>query len=243
MSKIFFISDAHLGAESQQKELDKRNKLYKFFDIVATEGEKLFILGDFFDFWFDFKKVIFSEYFDILCELKKLSDNGIEIHFFGGNHDWWMFENGFLAKFLDAEIHPYPILIEEKGKKLFLGHGDGIAPSDWGYRNILRPILRNKFSISLFRLVPAGCGRLLSKLVSSTSKLYTEERDLHFEQEYEDYAREKLADGADFVIFGHLHLPIIKEFPEGRYVNSGDFYKHFTYLVLDDEKLEMKTIE
>ncbi|MCD6595883.1 UDP-2,3-diacylglucosamine diphosphatase [bacterium] len=240
MGKSFFISDVHLGAESSEKEIDKRAKLIRFLELISDENaQNLFILGDFFDFWFDYKKIIFREYFDILCQLKKLAQNGVQIHFFGGNHDWWMFENGFFARELDAKIYYEPTIIEINSKIFLLGHGDGIAPSDWGYRNLLAPILRNPVSIFLFRLIPAEYARSISRIVSSKSKLYTQERNLHFETEYEEFARTKIADGIDYVIFGHLHLPTLKKIDSGIYANSGDFYQNFTYIVFDNETLEL----
>ncbi|RKZ32068.1 UDP-2,3-diacylglucosamine diphosphatase, partial [bacterium] len=102
----FFISDAHLGAESPDKENYKRKKLDQFFKIVKEHrASNIFILGDFFDFWFDYKNVIYSEYFDVLCQLRELFLNGVKIHFFGGNHDWWMSSSGFFANQLNANIY------------------------------------------------------------------------------------------------------------------------------------------
>jgi len=241
MGKSFFISDVHLGAEPFDKEIGKRTKLARFFKkILDDDTENLFILGDFFDFWFDYRKTIFREYFDILCRLQEIVRMGVKIHFFGGNHDWWMFEDGFFARELDAKIYHKPTAVEIHSKKFFIGHGDGIAPSDWGYRNLLAPILRNPISIFLFRLIPSEWARSISKRVSSTSKLYTQERNLHFELEYEEFARKKIADGIDYVIFGHLHLPTLKKIDGGIYANSGDFYQNFTYIVFDGENLELK---
>ena len=241
MKKAFFISDAHIGAESPQRERSKAEKLNKFFDIVKSDGKILFILGDFFDFWFDYKKIIFSEHFPVLKELADVSGAGIEIHIFGGNHDWWMQQNGFLGREIGATIHRKPTTMNILDKKFFLAHGDGIAPSDWGYRNLLCPILRNPVSVFLFGLLPAEWGFSLAKLVSSSSKLYTEKRNLRFEREYEDFARKMIEErGIDYVIMGHLHLPLEKNFNKGKYVNIGDFYKNFTYATFDGKDIKIE---
>ena len=243
MKKVFFISDAHIGAESSEQERIKTEKLFRFFDIVASEGSAVYILGDFFDFWFDYRKVIPSKYFKILCKLASLADAGVEIHIFGGNHDWWMKKNGFFARNFGIKIHPKPMRTKIFGKRFFLAHGDGIAPSDWGYRDILCPILRNPLSVWLFGLLPAEWGLALAKLVSSSSKLYTEKRNLRFEQEYENFAQKIIADGVDYVVMGHLHIVVNAKLNGGIYANIGDFFKNFSYAEFDGEKFEIKTIE
>ena len=129
MGMSYFISDAHLGAESQEKERAKREKLLSFLDYISS-AENLFILGDFFDFWFDYKTVIFREYFDVLCKLAELVQKGVKVHFFGGNHDWWAFEGSILSE-IGIDVHRRPAEIIIDGKRFFMGHGDGIAPSDW----------------------------------------------------------------------------------------------------------------
>jgi len=243
MRKAFFISDVHLGVESQQRERLKTEKLDKFFNTVEKEGEQLFILGDFFDFWFDYRSVIFADYFQVLCKLKRVAESGTKIHIFGGNHDWWFSKKGFFSKKLNAEIYNNPAVVEIFGKKFFLAHGDGIAPSDRGYRWLLKPILRNPISIWLFGLLPAELGRILARITSSGSKLYTEKRNLSFEREYEEFAHEKLRQDTDFVIMGHLHIPTVIKFEEGTYINSGDFYKNFSYVEFDGYELMLKKIE
>ncbi len=232
-----------MGIESRIRERTKLEKLHKFFKIVAAKGEKLIILGDFFDFWFDYKTVCLTEYFEILCELKNVSSAGVEILFFGGNHDWWASEKGILGRDIDMKIYKKPAILEFYGKQFFLGHGDGIAGSDWGYRNILRPILRNRISIFLFRLIPAEWARSIAKMVSSANKLYINEVTPEFEKEYEDFAKNKISEGIDFVILGHIHKPQINVFSDGVYAHTGDFFEHFSYLVFDSANLELKTID
>jgi len=243
MGKIFFISDAHLGVESLSKETAKLEKLHKFFKIAATESDTLIILGDFFDFWFDYKTVCLTEYFEILCELRNLNSSGVEILFFGGNHDWWASEKGILGKDIGMKIYKEPTILEFYNKKFFLGHGDGIAQSDWGYRVFLRPILRNRISTFLFRLLPAEWARSIAKIVSSANKLYIKKVTPEFEKEYKDFAKNTISDGIEFVILGHIHKPQINIFSDGVYAHTGDFFEHFSYLVFDGANLELKTID
>ncbi len=242
MALSYFISDVHLGAESRQREEAKREKLVRLLTSLDS-ADNLFILGDFFDFWFDYGSVLFREYFDILCVLRSLSRSGVKMHFFGGNHDWWAFDGGILAREIGAKIYRRPAEILIESKRFFLAHGDGIARSDWGYRNLLAPVLRNPVSIALFRLVPPPVAWMVAKLVSSSSKLYTQKRNLRFEAEYEEFARAKIAGGVDFVIFGHLHIPILKQIDGGVYANCGDFFQNFTYIVFDGEKLHLRRFE
>jgi UDP-2,3-diacylglucosamine hydrolase len=229
MSKSFFLSDVHLAGEKPEKEIIKEKKLLEFLEMVRHEGSKLFILGDFFDFWFDYKTVIFSKYFKILNKLRELIEHGVEIHFFGGNHDWWVSQNGFLAKEIGMIIHPEPEFINIDSNKFFIAHGDGLAKSDWGYRSILRPILRSNFFMTLFSIFPAEWAFSIATMISSGSKLYTENRDLDFENEYKEYAEKMIDKGADYVIIGHLHIIMDEYLDAGRYINIGDFYKLFTY--------------
>ncbi len=243
MGKVFFISDAHIGAEKREREEAKMRKLTRFFKIVKDRGDALFVLGDFFDFWFNYREVIFSRYFDVLCELKSLGECGVEIHIFGGNHDWWLARDEFLKEKLKAVLYEKPVVMEILGKRFFIAHGDGLAPSDWGYRNLLKPILRNPLSMWLFGRIPAEFALAVAKVVSSSSKLYIEKRDLRLEREYEDFARKTIIQsGVDFVVLGHLHLPMVKSLAGGVYVNIGDFFRNFTYAEFDGEDLKIASI-
>jgi len=243
MRKIFFISDAHIGAGDIQQENLKLDKLKKFADIAIAEGETLFILGDFFDFWFEYKRTVFIRNFDALCILKKIADAGVQMHFFGGNHDWWMKKKGFFHNELNAKVYRKPATIEIRGKKFFLAHSDGIAPSDWGYRNILKPILRNPLSVWLFRLLPSAIAWRLANFVSSGSRLYTKKRNLRFEKECEEFAQKKIQEGFDFVILAHTHFAVVHQFDNGIYMNIGEFFEQFNYAEFDGNNLILKRIE
>ncbi len=251
MGLAFFISDAHIGAEDEDRRERKNRMLAKFFEKVYREGEVLFIVGDFFDFWFDYKAVLFTEHFEALCWLHRLAQRGVELHVFGGNHDWWFRDDGFFAQKLSAKIYREPSVVELFGRRFLIGHGDGLARSDWSYRLLLRPLLRNRLLVSLFRLVPAEWARALARLVSAGSRTCAEKYDLkrkrneRFEPEYEEFARRALAEDVDFVVLGHLHIPVVKEFEGGVYVNLGDFFENFTYGRYDGDtgRFELLRIE
>lgn len=226
---IYCFSDSHFGAGDNQQENSKFFKFQKLLKQITDDQNVLFILGDLFDFWFEFDDSIPENYKPILKELKAASDKGLEIHFIGGNHDWWT-EEQFL-KHTGAIIYKEPITVEAFGVKFFMAHGDGFAQSDWGYRNVLKPILRNPIDIWLFKHIPVFMGQKLARLVSNGSKIYTVKRNLSLTDEYIEFAKKKISEGFKFVIFGHTHEPAkIVDLMGGKYINSGDFFQQYSYL-------------
>ena len=123
---------------------------------------------------------------------------------------------------------------------MFLIHGDGLSPSDWRYRVFVRAPLRNRLAIALYRLIPPDWGIPLAKAVSSRSRNYTSGREPRFLEDYEAYARRKLTEGYDAVLIGHVHYPVMKQFDTGVYLNTGDFYRHFSYGRLLDGWLSLE---
>jgi len=234
---VYFFSDVHLGAADKAGEEIKIQKLYALFDKIKLDGEKIFILGDLFDFWFEYKHAIPNEHLRIIFRLASLVDDGREVHYITGNHDFWLGE--FLSREAGITIHRDYFPINEQGKKIFLIHGDGISPSDWGYR-ILKNILRNPVNIWLYRKIPPDWGIPLAKYVSSSSRGYTAGREPKFVKDYEIYAEKKIAEGYDAVIIGHLHIPVFKKMKGGVYLNSGDFIDHFSYGKLDKGNLTLE---
>ncbi len=245
MSKAYFISDSHFGAETPEREAHKREMFARFASQIENDAQ-LFILGDFFDFWFDYNTIVLREFVPLLFELKKLTSRGVKVKFFGGNHDWWVSHTGILAHECGIEFFANATEIEILGARFFIGHGDGIAPSDWGYRVLLKPFLRNRVNIALFKLIPASVARALARKVSSSSKLYTQERNAHFEGEYRSFAQKLFEQNIDHVIFGHLHLPIFETFEQNGkihfYCNTGDFYKNFSYAIFENARLHFLTM-
>jgi UDP-2,3-diacylglucosamine hydrolase len=236
MQSTFFISDVHLGSSSAKKERIKEKRLISFLEYVAQNGERLFIVGDLFDFWFEYRSVIPKGYTGILCALSQLSDLGKEMHYIAGNHDFWM--KDYLNKEFGIQIHFDELYYTINGKRFYLFHGDGIAKHDWGYR-LLKRIFRNKFNIFLYSLVHPDLGIPLAKWVSSLSRQHTQPDGPPEDIDYIEKALEKFEEGCDYAIFGHLHYPKFQQFGQKVYVNLGDWIENFTYAEYDGTELKL----
>ena len=236
MNSTFFISDVHLGMMPVKAEKWKERKLLAFLDHVAANGESLFIVGDLFDFWFEYRTVIPRGYTRVLCALSHLSELGKELHYIAGNHDFWM--RDFLARELNFHIHMEPLDITIRGKRFYIHHGDGIASHDKGYR-FLKRIFRNKINIFLYSLLHPDIGIPLAKWVSSLSRQHTTPQGVPDDTDYLQLAIQKFQEGFDFVIMGHLHMPNYQVIGEKVYMNLGDWIDHFTYGVFDGRELHL----
>ena len=225
--KAYFISDAHLSCDKTPDETLKQKTLHRFFRTIEKEATHLFIVGDLFDFWFEYKYVISKGNFEFLYELKRLSDKGIEIHYLAGNHDFAL--GSFFTDVLKINAWPEEYTFELSGKKFYLFHGDGIAKGDIGYR-FLRRILRNKFNQKIFRWIHPDIGYPLARFVSGSSRKYTNQmNDKRDESDYIEFAESKFQQGYDFVLMGHRHNPLLHEKGKHRYINLGDWMTKFTY--------------
>jgi len=226
----FFISDAHLGQDTPEKEKDRTQLLLEFLDYVLQEGKALYILGDLFDFFFEFRTVIYKEHFPVLCKLAKLSFCGVEVYFMGGNHDWWHID--FFKKYIGASVVPSPYETLIDGKRVYLHHGDGIAKGDWSYR-AFRKVIRHPASALAMRLVHPDLAREIARLVSKKSR-GTITKKAKMLPEYEEFAEKKLAEGFDAVIMGHTHIPQIKAFGERYYINTGNWIDSMSYASIEN---------
>lgn len=234
---IYFFSDAHLGAESPEQEQNKERKLLSFLDEVKKNGEKLYILGDLFEFWFEYKNSMPKDYFKILGKLREITDAGVQINYVVGNHDFWL--GNFFEKHIGIKVFKNDLSINHQGKSIFLIHGDGLAKKDLGYR-ILKKILRNPVCIWLYRLIPPDIGIPLAKLVAKKSRQLTTSRKNHYLEDYREFAQEKIKQGYDAVIMGHTHHPEVVNFEKGIYINLGDWFENFSYAVLGEKGFELK---
>ena len=228
--KVFFFSDAHLGSGTTIEEKEKEKRLISFWQELEKEASHLYIVGDLFDFWFEYRHLIPKNFQKILNRLGRLKDSGVKIDYLCGNHDFWL--GDFLPQQIGIPVHKDYSEAEHQGKKIFVSHGDGLAQSDWGYR-ILKKILRSRVNIWLYRQLPPDFSIPLARLVSGTSRDYTSGREAKFLEEYRQFAEEKIKSGFDIVILGHTHQPQIERIGNGTYVNLGDWFKHFSYGVLD----------
>jgi UDP-2,3-diacylglucosamine hydrolase len=236
---VYFFSDAHLGAAEKEKEDVKLEKLYSLFDLVKSDGEKLYILGDLFDFWFEYKHAIPKEHLRVVFRLAALVDAGVKVHYITGNHDFWL--GRFLSREVGLTIHRDFLETNENGKRIFVIHGDGLSPGDWKYR-ILKRILRNRVNIWLYRKIPTDWGIPLAKFVSSSSRLHTSGRENKFIKDYEVYAGDKIREGYDAVIIAHTHHPVRMEMNDGLYLNTGDFMNHFSYVRLNNGEFSLENL-
>ena len=244
--KIYFLSDFHLGAPDYEASLKREKRIVRFLDNIKKDAAVIFILGDLFDFWYEYKKVVPKGFVRILGKLAELTDSGIAIHFFVGNHDMWM--NGYFEKELNIDVNLDPKEYEYNGKKFIIGHGDGLGPGDHRYK-FLKKVFRNKFSQWLFGILHPSAGIGLADYFSRKSRAATGKEDEHFLGEDKEwlitYCRDVLKEKhIDFFIFGHRHLPIeFKLSNDSTYINLGDWIKYNSYAVFENDTLVLTYFE
>ena len=236
---LYIFSDAHLGTANHELEQKKISHIESLFTKVSTDGDRLIILGDLFDFWFEYKHAIPKEHLKVLRMLAELVESGIKVDYICGNHDFWM--GDFFEREVGLNLHRDSLDTEYDGRKLHLIHGDGLAKADRGYR-FLKRVLRNPVNIWLYQKLPPDWAIPLAKFVSETSRDYTAKRDSTFAIDYEMYARRKM-DEYDVVAIGHLHIPVFKEYDNGVYINTGDFINHFSYAKMSDGVIALEFLE
>lgn len=237
---IYFLSDAHIGTGSPEVEADKEKRLLALLDRVEAEASALVILGDLFDFWFEYRHAIPRRGFNVLARLQRLTQGGLPIDFLGGNHDFWV--GDFLTAQLGIVAHGEPFEAEAQGRRLFLAHGDGLAPGDLGYR-IIRRIFRNPLAIAAYRALHPDFGIPLATTSSKTSRHYTQEAPVVGPELWRTIAAPRFQAGADAVLIGHFHRPIHLE-SEGRdFIINGDWMTHWSYTVLEKGHFELRGLD
>ena len=234
------FSNGELSRNTLPSEFEKYLKLKQFLLEIEKDAEYLYLLGDVFDFWFEYKNAIFTRYFDFLVDIRNLIRKGVKVRFFCGNHDFW---GGDFLTSIGMEVYKEPAILEHFGKKLFVGHGDGYAKSDWGYNYLLKPVLRNPVSTFLFRLIHPDLALSLGRIVSGSSRHYTGSREFPFRKEYIEIAKSKFEkQEIDIMIHGHTHEAKRLVFDGGIYVDTGNFFKDFTYVKMESKTIEIKKI-
>lgn len=234
--KIYFASDLHLGAPNAETSLQREKLFVAWLDMIKADCQILYLMGDVFDFWFEYKKAVPKGFVRILGKLAELADQGIEIHYFVGNHDMWM--RNYFKEIFAKEIHYEPIIRNIAGKTYFLGHGDGLGPGDRGYK-FLKKIFRNPLAQWSFHRLHPNFGIGLADYFSKKSRAKTGHKDAidHGENEFLlIFAKERLKQQPeiDYFVFGHRHLPKFEELETGKaYINLGDWIQYFSYLVVD----------
>lgn len=241
--KVYFASDQHLGAPTKEASFPRELKLIQWLDEVKKDADAIFLLGDLFDFWFEYKTVVPKGFVRVLGKLAEIRDSGIPIYFFVGNHDLWMHD--YFEKELNIPVYHDNKEFTFNGKTFLIGHGDGKGPGDMGYKR-MKKVFTNPLSKWLFRWLHPDIGVKLAQYLSVKNKLISGEEDVKFlgkENEWlYQYCLRKLASKHyDYFVFGHRHLPLEIELNENsKYINLGDWIRYFTYGVFDGEKMELK---
>jgi UDP-2,3-diacylglucosamine hydrolase len=242
--KIYFLSDFHLGAPDHASSLEREKAIIAFLDSIKADAEEIFIVGDMFDFWYEYREVVPKGFVRLLGKLAELTDSGIQIHFFVGNHDMWM--KNYLLKELNIPVYFHPKEFERGGKRFLVGHGDGLGPNDHGYKR-LKKIFRNPACQWLFGILPPRVGMGIAHYMSRRSRIKTGFSDEKFLGEDKEwliiYCKDVLKkENFDFFVFGHRHLAIDYRLNEGaRYINLGDWIRFYTYAVFDGQTLKLRS--
>jgi len=240
--KIYFLSDFHLGAPDVAASLVREKKIIRFLDEIKSSASAIYILGDIFDFWYEYKNVVPKGYIRLLGKLAELTDAGIPIHVFIGNHDMWM--SGYFEQALNIPVYHEPKIFTFNGKRFYLGHGDGLGPGDKGYK-FIKKIFRNPICKWLFGWIHPDIGIAIANYFSKKSRQKTGNTDEQFLGEENEwliiYSKALIKkEHFDFLIFGHRHLPIdIRLSEQSRYINLGDWITHFTYAEFDGNEVKL----
>ncbi|MFL9838092.1 UDP-2,3-diacylglucosamine diphosphatase [Flavobacterium sp. ST-75] len=241
--KIYFASDQHLGAPTQEKSFPREKKFVAWLDEVKKDADAIFLLGDLFDFWFEYKTVVPKGFVRVLGKLAEIRDSGTPIYFFVGNHDLWMHD--YFEKELNIPVYHKPKEFTFNDKVFLIGHGDGLGPGDKGYKR-MKKVFTNPFSKWLFRWLHPDLGVKLAQYLSVKNKLISGDADVRFLGEDNEwlvlYSKRKLkTKHYDYFVFGHRHLPMTIDLGQNStYINLGDWIGYFTYGVFDGEKFELK---
>ncbi|MBL7882858.1 MAG: UDP-2,3-diacylglucosamine diphosphatase [Bacteroidia bacterium] len=241
--KIYFASDFHLGVPSYEKSLEREKRVVRWLDEIKEDAQEIYLMGDMFDFWFEYKHAAPKGFIRLLGKIAELTDAGIPVHFFTGNHDMWMFD--YLPKEIGVTIYREPIEKEYNGITFYLGHGDGLGPGDRGYK-FIKKVFANKFCQWLFARIHPNFGIGMANYWSRKSRLSNGPDDEKFTGEENEwlvvYAKEVLQKKHyDYFIFGHRHLPLdIKLSEKSRYINLGEWVNYNTYAVFDGATVELK---
>lgn len=249
--KIYFASDQHFGAPNPASSKIRENKFISWLDEIKNDAQVLFLMGDLFDFWHEWKHVIPKGFVRVLGKLAEIKDAGIEIYFFVGNHDLWM--KDYLEQEIGATIFFEKQYFEINEKNFLLAHGDGLGPGDKGYKR-MKKVFTNPFAQWIFRWLHPDIAMKIAIYLSTKNKMISGDEDKAFLGEDKEflilYSKEKLkTEKIDFFIYGHRHLPMVLDLDtstslsttKAKYINLGDWISYFTYGEFDGESFELKS--
>lgn len=241
---IYFLSDFHLGSPNAKASRDREKRIIALLDEIKDKAQVIFIVGDMFDFWYEYRTVVPKGYVRLLGKIAELTDSGISVQFFVGNHDMWM--HRYFEQELNVPVYFEPQVFEWNGKKFLVGHGDGLGPGDYGYK-FLKKIFRNPLCQWLFGILPPAIGVGLATYFSQMSRDADKSGPEYFHGAEKEwlvlYCKEVLEKQYyDYMIFGHRHLPIDHRFPDGsRYINLGEWINYDTYADFDGNDIILKS--
>jgi len=245
-NKIYFASDFHLGIDARLTTRERERQIVRWLHQIKSDAEAIYLVGDLFDFWFEYRSVVPRGYVRFLGKLAELRDEGIPIYAFTGNHDMWLFD--YFETELDIPVYRKPIVLEAKGKTFFIGHGDGLGPGDHGYK-FIKKVFSNRLCQWLFARLHPDISFFIANFWSGKSREANTEEDQFTTEEKERllvYANRKVDEiVADFFIFGHRHVPIDYTLKNGksRYINLGEWMNFTSYAVFDGQDLQIKFFE
>ncbi|MDP9957937.1 UDP-2,3-diacylglucosamine hydrolase [Epilithonimonas hungarica] len=244
--KIYFASDQHFGVPDLQQSRIREERFIRWLDSIKKDAQVLFLMGDLFDFWHEWKYVVPKGYIRVLGKIAELKDSGIDIYFFVGNHDLWM------KNYFEEELG-IPVFFEKRyyeisDKNFLLAHGDGLGPGDKGYKR-MKKVFTNPLAQWAFRWLHPDIAMRIANYMSQKNKLISGEEDKEFLGEDKEfliqYSKEKLkTENIDYFVFGHRHLPLVFDLGKGaKYINLGDWIVYFTYGVYDGQSFDVKKFE
>jgi UDP-2,3-diacylglucosamine hydrolase len=234
-SKIYFFSDVHLGLGTDVEDRARERRVVSFLSQVLKDGRELFIVGDLFDYWFEYNSVIPRGYSRLFGALAAINDAGIPITYLAGNHDFWL--KSYLSEEFGVKIYENEVERMFNGKKFYIHHGDGLYKEDVGYR-VLKRVLRSKMNIWLFSLLHPDFTARIARWSSRKSRKHTS--NVRFEgNDMVNFAEAKIRQGFDYVLMGHNHQPLHHPYQQGAYVNLGNWIDKYTYAVFDGKKLSL----
>ena len=243
--KVYFASDFHLGTPSKESSLEREKRIVRWLEMARQDAAAIFLLGDVFDFWFEYKKAIPKGFVRFQGKLAELADEGIKIFMFTGNHDLWMFD--YFPKEFNIPVLKDPINLEINGLSLLIGHGDGLGPGDKNYKR-LKKIFNNRFCQWAFSIIHPNIGIGIANRWSQNSRITSSPGDDKYYGEQENlliYCKKKeLQQHHDYYIFGHRHLSLdVEVVPNSRYINLGEWVTTSPYAVLELNKVTLKNFE
>lgn len=241
---LYFASDFHLGIPDRESSLVREKRICQWLDQIQDNAHTIFLVGDLFDVWFEYRRVVPRGYVRFLGKLAELSDGGVSIEVFTGNHDLWM--DGYFEHEMGIPVHKGPIQRTFNDKKFLIGHGDGLGPGDRGYK-LLKALLSHPFAQRMYRLLHPNIGIGLAGWLSGMGPKHLEGNSRGFQGEEKEWLvqfaleRQK-TDPMDYYIFGHRHIAITYPLPKGGlYLNLGDWISLNTFACFDGDQLELRT--